>query len=110
MGEGENKVRLPIVPDNCGQAYHMFYLLLPSLQDRDYFIAHLKKQGISSVFHYLPLHNSEMGISLGQEKADCPVTETVSNRLVRLPFYNDLDSESLDRIIREVTSLQFVNS
>lgn len=106
----ENKVRLPIVPDNCGQAYHMFYLLLPSLQDRDYFIAHLKKQGISSVFHYLPLHNSEMGISLGQEKADCPVTETVSNRLVRLPFYNDLDSESLDRIIREVTSLQFVNS
>ena len=105
-----NEIRLPIIPDHCGQAYHMFYLLLPSLKKRDYFIAQLKKQGIRSVFHYLPLHNSEMGISLGQEKAVCPVTERISNQLVRLPFYNDLDSKSLNRIIHEVTSIEFVDS
>jgi dTDP-4-amino-4,6-dideoxygalactose transaminase len=83
-------IRLPIVPAHCEQPYHMFYLLMPSLQKRQDLIAHLKARGVISVFHYLPLHLSPMGERFGGKQGDCPVTEDVSDRLLRLPFYNDL--------------------
>lgn len=86
----ENGVRLPIVPPYCEQPYHMFYLLLPNPAQRPAFLAHLKRQGILGVFHYQPLHLSEMGRRFGGCPGSCPVTEDVSERLVRLPFYNDL--------------------
>ena len=85
-----NDVHLPIVPPYCEQSYHMFYMLLPSLEKRQELIAHLKSKGILSVFHYLPLHLSPMGRKWGYQEGDCPVTEDVSDRLVRLPFYNEL--------------------
>jgi dTDP-4-amino-4,6-dideoxygalactose transaminase len=85
---GENNVRLPVVPPECEQSYHMFYLILPSLECRQALIAHLKEQGILSVFHYVPLHLSAMGEKFGAR--ECPVTEDLSSRLLRLPFYNDL--------------------
>jgi dTDP-4-amino-4,6-dideoxygalactose transaminase len=86
----EHGIRLPIVPAHCEQAYHMFYLLMPSLSKRQALIDYLKAQGIFSVFHYLPLHLSQMGRQFGGKEGDCPVTEDVSDRLIRLPFYNDL--------------------
>ena len=92
----ENDIRLPIIPEYCDQPYHMFYLLMPTLEKRNLFIQHMKKNGIMAVFHYLPLHLSEMGKNFGGKIGDCPVTENISDRLVRLPFYNDLDIETLD--------------
>jgi dTDP-4-amino-4,6-dideoxygalactose transaminase len=83
-------VRLPIVPDHCEQPYHMFHLLMNSLDERQRLIVHLKARGILSVFHYLPLHLSDMGRRFGGKPGDCPVTEDISDRLLRLPFYNDL--------------------
>lgn len=91
-------VQLPCIPEHCEQTYHMFYLLLPSLEERQAFIAHLKSQGILSVFHYLPLHLSDMGKQFGGKVGDCPVTENISDRLVRLPFFNDLN-EDLQTVI-----------
>ena len=88
-----NDVRLPTVPPYCEQSYHMFYMLLPSLEKRQNLIAHLKDKSILSVFHYLPLHLSPMGRKWGYQEGDCPVTEEVSDRLVRLPFYNELSPE-----------------
>jgi dTDP-4-amino-4,6-dideoxygalactose transaminase len=86
----DHGVRLPSVPADCEQSYHMFYLLLPSLKQRQALIAHLKARGILSVFHYLPLHLSDMGRRFGGTEGDCPVTEDVSERLLRLPFFNSL--------------------
>jgi dTDP-4-amino-4,6-dideoxygalactose transaminase len=86
-----NGVQLPGIPTHCDQAFHMFYLLLPSLEIRQELIQHLKNRGILSVFHYLPLHLSEMGRKFGGQEGDCPITEDVSDRLLRLPFYNDLE-------------------
>ena len=83
-------VKLPSVPPHCEQPYHMYYLLLSSLERRHGLIEHLKSRGILSVFHYLPLHLSDMGRKFGGQTGDCPVTEDVSDRLLRLPFYNDL--------------------
>jgi len=83
-------LRLPIVPPHCEHPYHMFYVLLRSTEHRDLVISRLKAKGILSVFHYLPLHLSPMGVRFGGKPGDCPVTEDVSGRLLRLPFYNDL--------------------
>jgi dTDP-4-amino-4,6-dideoxygalactose transaminase len=102
----ENGVRLPVVPEHCEQAYHMFYLLLPSLEDRQALISHLKALGITSPFHYLPLHLSDKGKEFGGRAGDCPVTEDVSDRLLRLPFYNDLTEADLDRVVAGVLSFR----
>ena len=95
-------VQLQYVPAECEQAYHMFYMLLPSLQQRQTLIAHLKERGILAVFHYLPLHLSEMGLRRGGKPGDCPVTEAVSDRLLRLPFYNDLTEGDQAQVIEAI--------
>jgi dTDP-4-amino-4,6-dideoxygalactose transaminase len=99
---GEHTIRCPFVPSHCEQAWHMYYLLLPSLEQRQAFIAHLKACGIQAVFHYLPLHLSGMGRKFGGKEGDCPVTEDVSDRLVRLPFYNGLAEADQARVVSAI--------
>src|SRR5262249_38366611 len=81
-------VARPYVPEHCRQSYHMYYILMPSLEDRQALIGRLRERGILSVFHYAPLHLSEMGRRFGGRPGQCPVTEDVSDRLLRLPFFN----------------------
>jgi dTDP-4-amino-4,6-dideoxygalactose transaminase len=102
----ESGIKLPFIPADCEQAYHMFYLVAPSAEYRDALISHLKSQGILSVFHYVPLHLSDMGRKFEARKGDCPVTEDFSFRLLRLPFYNDLSEEDQARIVSLVTGFQ----
>ena len=103
---GRNDVRLPVVPPNCTQAYHMFYLLMPSREARKRFIACLERHGILSVFHYLPLHLSNMGRRYGGARGDCPVTELVSDQIVRLPFYNQMTEAEQSRVIRVICDVE----
>ena len=100
-------IRCPVVPDGCEQAYHMYYLILPSLEIRQALIASLKARGILAVFHYLPLHLSPMGKRLGGRPGACPVSETMSDRLLRLPFYNSLDQASQERVIHAIHDSRF---
>jgi dTDP-4-amino-4,6-dideoxygalactose transaminase len=93
---------LPTIPDHVEQPYHMYYVLLPSLDARQALIEHLKAQGILSVFHYLPLHLSSMGRQMGGHPGDCPVTEDVSDRLIRLPFYNTLTEADQQLVIEAI--------
>jgi dTDP-4-amino-4,6-dideoxygalactose transaminase len=93
---------LPVVPEHCQQAFHMFYLLTRSLEERTALIRHLKERDIHAVFHYVPLHLSEMGRRFGGRAGDCPVTEEMSDRLVRLPFYNSLGRADQDRVIEVI--------
>jgi dTDP-4-amino-4,6-dideoxygalactose transaminase len=95
-------VRLPVVPEHCEQPHHMFYLLMPSAEQRQRLIGHLRAQRILGVFHYLPLHLSEMGRRFGGTEGDCPVTEDVSDRLVRLPFYRGLSEADLARVVAAI--------
>lgn len=99
---GANGVRLPVAPPHCGQSYHMFQLVLPSLDARQRLIGHLKARSILAVFHYVPLHLSPMGQRFGGRRGMCPVAEDLSDRLLRLPFYNDLDEHAQDRVIEAV--------
>jgi dTDP-4-amino-4,6-dideoxygalactose transaminase len=101
-----NGVTLPFVPDHCVQPYHMFYLLLPALDVRQRFIAYLRKLGIHAVFHYLPLHSSEMGRRFAGSEHDCPVSSNVSDRLVRLPFFSGLRREVQMEVVEAVRAWQ----
>jgi len=98
----DNQVLQPSIPDHCEQSYHMYYLLLPKLDTRQAFIHHLKNRGVHSVFHYVPLHTSEMGKKYGYMEGSLPVTENISNRLVRLPMYFDLTPTDLKEINQAV--------
>lgn len=96
----------PFVPEHCEQSYHMYYLLMPSIKARTRFIRHLKERGIGAVFHYLPLHLSPYAHRWGGELGDCPVTESVSDRLVRLPFYTGLTQKDQDRVIQSIQEFE----
>jgi len=98
----QHGVRMPVVPEHCRQPYHMFYLLFPDLDARQSMIAHLRARQITAVFHYLPLNDSEMGARFGGRAGQCPVTESVSERLLRLPFYNTLSTADQDRVIETI--------
>ncbi len=102
-----HEIHLPYVPEYCDQAYHMFYMLLPTFELRQGLITHLRQCGIESVFHYLPLHLSEMGARFGGKPGDCPVTERVSDQLLRLPFYNVLTREEQERVIETTLEYDF---
>jgi dTDP-4-amino-4,6-dideoxygalactose transaminase len=97
-----NSVQLPYIPEYCEQPYHMYYMLLPTLDIRQRLIAHLRERGIQSVFHYLPLQLSVMGNKFGGKAGDCPVTEDVSDRLLRLPFYNSLTGDEQGKVIEAI--------
>lgn len=99
---GRRGVELPVVPEHCDPAWHMFYLVLPTLDERTALIDHLKAQGILAVFHYLPLHLSRMGRRFGGRPGDCPVTEEMSDRLLRLPLYNTMDRDEQAAVIEAV--------
>ncbi len=103
----EHGVRLPLVPPHVEQSYHMFYMLLPDLDTRQRFIRYLRERGIYSVFHYLPLHLSDMGREFGGRPGDCPVTEEVSDRLVRLPFHNALSNAEQEQVIEAILEFSF---
>ncbi len=83
--------------------HHLFAMLLPDNETRDRFLAYCKEQGVTSVFHYLPLHESRVGRKLDPD-AECPVTVDVSGRLARLPLFSDIAREEVDRVIDVVTA------
>ncbi len=103
----ENGVQLPTIPAHTEQAYHMFYMLMPDLDTRQRFIMHLRKQSFQAVFHYLPLHLSDMGKEFGGKPGDCPVTERVSDQLVRLPFHNALTGAEQEVVIEAILNFRF---
>ena len=97
-----NDVQLPFIPAHCEQTYHIFYLVLPDLTSRNNLIKHLKSKGILSVFHYVPLHLSPMGRKYGYQEGDLPNTESISDRLLRLPFYNQMNYEDQTQVIEAI--------
>ncbi len=94
--------RTPTVSAGSEHAYHRYCLFLPDRDSRQALIAHLCAAGITAVFHYLPLHLSEMGRCYGGRSGDCPVSEDVGDRLVRLPFYFTLAETEQARVCHEV--------
>src|SRR5262249_36386498 len=97
-----NAVRVPIVPPECEQRLHRFHVIMPSFESRQALISHLAGFGILAVFHYLPLHLSPMGLRFGGCQGDFPVTEDLSDRLLRLPFYTGMTKSEQVQVIETV--------
>lgn len=83
---------------------HIFYLLLKDEETRDALMGHLKKRGVLAVFHYLPLHLSRIGRSLGYREGQMPVTESISGRLLRLPFYYEITENEMAEVTDHIAS------
>ena len=99
-------IQLPHIPPHCEQTYHMFYMVLPSLETRQELIQYLREKGIISVFHYQPLHLSDMGKHFGGKTGDLPVTERMGDCLLRLPFYNALTESDQDQVINALKNFK----
>jgi dTDP-4-amino-4,6-dideoxygalactose transaminase len=97
--------KLPYIPADRDSSYHLFHLILPTPEKRDALMNGLKSRGILAVFHYLPLHLSPMGRRWGYKEGDFPVTEDLSARLLRLPFYSSLGAEDQERVCGEIEDL-----
>lgn len=102
--EHDGSVRRPIVPHGCTQNAHMYYLILPDLAFRTAFIDDMRKNGIATVFHYIPLHSSPAGKKFGRSHGELPVTEDLADRLVRLPLWVGLE-ERIEGITSAVASV-----
>lgn len=99
--EARDRVRRPIVPHDCENNAHMYYLLLPNLAARTRFIAALREKGVQTVFHYVPLHSSPAGQKYGRVAGTMHNTDSVGDRLVRLPLWSDLGKDQ-QRVIDAV--------
>lgn len=100
--ERNGQICRPVVPEGCIHNAHMYYLLLPDLESRTYFISKLKESGIYTVFHYVPLHLSPKGREVARVCGGMDVTEHVADRLVRLPLWLGLE-DMQDEVIERVT-------
>jgi dTDP-4-amino-4,6-dideoxygalactose transaminase len=98
-------VRLPAVLPEREPNHHIFYLLYPDSERRDRALAALRKGGVMATFHYVPLHSSPQGRSLGAQP-ELPVTERVASTLLRLPLHPRLSDADVDRVIDAVRAAE----
>ncbi len=100
--ERAGNLQRPTIPGDCESNFHMFYVLLENTETRDALIEHLRQAGVMAVFHYVPLHLSPVGRRYGYAPGDLPVTEDLSSRLLRLPFYYEITREQQTTVIEAI--------
>lgn len=96
------EIELPIIPDGCVHNAHMFYIKCKDLEERTKFILHMKENGISCVFHYIPLHSAPAGLKFGCFYGEDRYTTVDSDRLVRLPMWYGMKDEDIETVIKTV--------
>ncbi|MFN3809359.1 MAG: dTDP-4-amino-4,6-dideoxygalactose transaminase [Roseateles asaccharophilus] len=106
QAERDGLLRRPVIPVGCAHNAHMYYVLLRDLEQRTDFIAAMREQGIGCVFHYVPLHSSPYGARVGRSVGDMSVTNTLNERLVRLPMWLGLEEHQSSVIQATLSVLQ----
>ena len=91
----QEKIELPMVPEECIHNAHMFYLKAADLEERTELIAYLKAAEIQTVFHYVPLHTAPAGLKFGRFSGEDRYTTRESERILRLPMYYGLKEEQV---------------
>lgn len=89
----------PVIPEGCQHNAHMYYVLLAPEIDRQALLNELKRNGIYSVFHYVPLHSSPAGQRFGRVHGSMKVTDNNSERLIRLPLWVGLPESEQVRVL-----------
>ena len=101
-----NGIELQYVPDGSRPPAHLFCMLLPDLSQRTRFLAFTRERGVATTFHYLPLHSSPAGSRYGVDIRQCPNTNSVSDRLVRLPLFSDITDAEVSTILDVVAEFR----
>ena len=91
-------VDLPVIPEECQHNAHMFYVKVADIEQRSALIAHLKENGVSAVFHYVPLHSATAGRKYGRFHGEDRFTTKESERLLRLPMYYGLTEDDVSYV------------
>jgi dTDP-4-amino-4,6-dideoxygalactose transaminase len=91
--------RLACPDPDRGSAYHMFYVLMPDRPTRNAVLESMRAAGVQATFHYVPLHSSDAGRAFAARPTECPVSEDISGRLLRLPFFNNLGDDDIERVV-----------
>lgn len=97
--EEAGNIELPTIPNDCKHNAHMFYIKVKDIEVRTQLIQHLTDNGISAVFHYIPLHSSIAGKTLGSFKGNDEFTTVESERLVRLPLWYGIENTEVKKVI-----------
>ncbi len=100
--EKQGLLTRPYIPEYSTHNAHMYYIILPTKSKRDEMIEKLKENGVSAVFHYIPLHATPMGEKFGYKEGDLPITEEYAARLLRLPIYADMSDEDVQYVIKKL--------
>jgi dTDP-4-amino-4,6-dideoxygalactose transaminase len=100
--EADGRLRRPIVPDGCSGNAHLYYVLLPTHDERDRVLSELNDAGVNAVFHYIPLHTAAAGLKYGRAHGSLPVTTSASARLLRLPLWAGMTATEVDRVLDAV--------
>jgi dTDP-4-amino-4,6-dideoxygalactose transaminase len=108
--EARGLVRRPVTPPECVGNGHIYQVLLKDESTRDHVLERLRGYGIGAAFHFVPLHTSPMGRSLGYLPGDLPVTEDVSRRLLRLPNFLGITEEQQARVVDRLDAALDVRS
>jgi dTDP-4-amino-4,6-dideoxygalactose transaminase len=91
-------IRLPFIPEGVEIQYETFYIVLNNPESRTALIDHLRQNGVTAVFHFVPLHSAPMGSKFGYRVGDLPITEDLSSRLLRLPSFAAITEAEQDRV------------
>ena len=97
--ESAGKLQLPVIPQHCESNYHLCFVILPTVEQRDQALIDMRAAGVCSVFHYVPLHSSPVGKKLCKQ-TELPVTDDLSSRLLRLPLFHNITAEEVQRVIQ----------
>lgn len=100
--EDRGLLRRPIVPEHIEHNAHLYYVLVPDFEERKRVIEGLNRRGVHAIFHYVPLHSAPAGRRYGRVQGELTVTETVAERLVRLPLWHAMPTEAVDQVLSAV--------
>ncbi len=100
----KGRIELPVIPADCKQNAHMFYIKLRDVEDRTSFISYLKEAEIMAVFHYIPLHSCPAGEKFGVFHGEDRYTSKESDRLVRLPLFFNMTDINQRTVINTILS------
>lgn len=100
--EKRGVLKRPMIPSYCEYNGHLYYIITENLKTRNKLIDFLKKRGILSVFHYIPLHSSPAGKKYGRFIGNMGITDKISETLLRLPLFYDITEKEIDYIVESI--------
>ena len=98
------RIELPVIPEGCIHNAHMFYMKVKDIEERTKLLQYLKENGISAVFHYIPLHTAPAGKKYGRFSGEDRYTTKESEKLLRLPMYYGLKEKEVEYVAEKITS------